>query len=92
MRVPDIVPCVCVDHKPDVADSCYYGMPQLKVSVGFDTSRQFYTPYCPNCGRGGCFEYKSAYLHSKDGTRCKQNCGTLKKTQIRFVRNNHINP
>lgn len=23
MRVPDIVPCVCVDHKPDVSDSVY---------------------------------------------------------------------
>lgn len=64
-RVPNIVPCICVDHIPGVEDSCYYGMPQLKVSVGFDTSRQFYVPFCPNCGRGGCIEYKSPYLALK---------------------------
>ena len=60
MRVKKIIPCVCIDHNPDVSDSVYYGMPQLKVSGGFDTSMQFYSPYCPNCGRGGCAEYKSA--------------------------------
>lgn len=52
MRVKKIIPCVCVDHKPDASDSVYYGMPQLKVSGGFETSTQFYSPYCPNCGRG----------------------------------------
>ena len=65
MRVKKIIPCVCIDHRPDVSDSVYYGMPQLKVSGGFDTSIQFYSPYCPNCGRGGCAEYKSAYLALK---------------------------
>ena len=45
MRVKKIIPCVCVDHKPDVSDSVYYGMPQLKVSGGFETSTQFCTPF-----------------------------------------------
>ena len=41
MRVKKIIPCVCIDHMPDVSDSVYYGMPQLKVSCGFDTGMQF---------------------------------------------------
>ena len=63
MRVPNIIPCVCIDHKPTVADSVYYGMPQLKVSSWL--GRQFYTVFCPNCGRGGCIEYRSSYLALK---------------------------
>lgn len=86
MRVPDIVPCVCVDHKPDVADSCYYGMPQLKVSVGLDTSKQFYTPYCPNCGRGGCIEYKSAYLALKGWNKMQTELWHIKEKTNPFVR------
>ena len=65
MRVKKIIPCVCIDHIPDASDSVYYGMPQLKVSCGLGASMQFYSPYCPNCGRGGCAEYKSAYLALK---------------------------
>ena len=85
MRVHDIVPCVCVDHKPDVMDSCYYGMPQLKVSVGFvDTSRQFYTPYCPNCGRGGCIEYKSAYLALKGWNKMQTELWHIKENPNPF--------
>lgn len=64
MQVANIIPCVCIDHKPTVSDSVYYGMPQLKVS-GYNSNRQFYTIFCPNCGRGGCNEYKSSYLALK---------------------------
>lgn len=84
MRVPDIVPCVCVDHKPNVMDSCYYGMPQLKVSVGLDTSRQFYSAYCPNCGRGGCIGYKSAYLALKGWNKMQTGLWHIKEKQNPF--------
>lgn len=80
MRLPYIVPCVCTDDKPDVMESCYYGMPQLKVSVGFyDESRQFYSAYCPNCGRGGCVEYKSSYLALKGWNKLQENLWRIKE-------------
>lgn len=79
MRIKRIIPCVCIDHKPDCSDSVYYGMPQLKVSCGFDTSIQFYTPYCPNCGRGGCSEHKSAYLALKHWNEMQENLWRTKE-------------
>ena len=79
MRVKKIIPCVCIDHRPDASDSVYYGMPQLKVSGGFDTSMQFYSPYCPNCGRGGCAEYKSAYLALKSWNEMQERLWAVKE-------------
>ena len=79
MRVKKIIPCVCIDHRPDASDSVYYGMPQLKVSGGFDTSMQFYSPYCPNCGRGGCVEYKSAYLALKSWNKMQESLWSVKE-------------
>ena len=63
MKVDHIETCFCIDHEPTCADSVFYGMPQLKVTGGGD--HQWFTAYCPNCGRGGCIEHKSAYLALK---------------------------
>lgn len=63
MKVEKILPCVCIDHKPTDADSVYYGMPQLKVCGGKPNT--WFEVYCPNCGRGGFFQDKSAYLALK---------------------------
>ena len=63
MKVDRIVPCVCCDHEPDCSDSVYYGMPQLKVCGG--KPHTYFEVYCPNCGRGGLFQFKSAYLALK---------------------------
>ena len=57
MKVDHIETCVCIDHEPTSADSVYYGMPQLKVTKGQEGSA-----FCPNCGRGGCLDFKSQYL------------------------------
>lgn len=57
MKVDHIETCVCIDHEPTAADSVYYGMPQLKVTKG-----QEWSAFCPNCGRGGCLDFKSQYL------------------------------
>lgn len=65
MTVDKITPCICIDHEPTVADSVYYGMPQLKVSGCNVTHKQFWSAYCPKCGRGGSMEEKSAYLALK---------------------------
>ena len=45
-------------------DSVYYGMPQLKVCGG--KPHTYFEVYCPNCGRGGLLQFKSAYLALKD--------------------------
>ncbi len=63
MQVEKVLPCVCVDHEPDAGDSVFYGMPELKIA-GYK-GNPLYTPYCPKCGRGGVFQYKSAYLALK---------------------------
>ena len=57
-----IIPCICCEHEPSASDSVYYGMPQLKVTQGMD----YFEIYCPNCGRGGMLQFKSAYLAVKD--------------------------
>ena len=61
MKVDHIETCVCIDHEPTAADSVYYGMPQLKVTKG-----QKWSAFCPNCGRGGCLDFKSQYLALAD--------------------------
>ena len=61
MKVKKIIPCICAGHKAAEADSVFFGMPRLYVSVG-----QRYSAYCPECGRGGSMgEHKSAYLALK---------------------------
>lgn len=83
-KLKGIIPCVCIDHKPDVGDSVYFGMPQLKVSVGIDTGKQFYSAYCPACGRGGCTEFRSAYLALKNWNDFQNELWKLKKEGILF--------
>ena len=60
-----VIPCICIEHKPDCSDSVHYGMPQLKITNVWQ-GRMYFTAYCPNCGRGGAHEFKSAYLSIKD--------------------------
>ena len=63
MQVDSISPCICCDHTPDPGDSVYYGMPVLKVCGGKPNT--YFEVYCPKCGRGGFFQFKSAYLALK---------------------------
>lgn len=58
----NIIPCVCCEHESSVADSIYYGMPQIKVTKDM----KYYEAFCPICGRGGLLQFKSAYLAIKD--------------------------
>lgn len=77
MKVDHIETCVCIDHKPTTVDSVFYGMPQLRVSVG-----QEWKVFCPNCGRGGCKEYKSRYLALVDWNKMQQ---SLKRNSDLFI-------
>ena len=58
----NIIPCICTDHEPNSGDSCYYGMPQFKVT----DDMSYWEIQCPVCGRGGIFQFKSPYLAAKD--------------------------
>ena len=79
MKVDKIIPCVCIDHEPNAGDSVFYGMPQLKVAGGGEN--QYFTPYCPNCGRGGCSEHKSAYLALKHWNKLMEICWKHEKDE-----------
>ena len=80
--VETIILCVCIDHEPDICESVHYGMPQLKVSCGIQKHRQFWTAYCPACGRGGCIEHKSAYLALKAWNEMQTRLWKIRETGL----------
>lgn len=84
MKVDEIIPCVCCDHEPGIRDSVYYGMPLLKVYGGKPITS--FSAYCPNCGRGGCTEYKSAYLALKHWNEMQERLHQTKDTPERMDR------
>lgn len=65
MRVKRILPCVCIDHKPDAGDSVHYGMPELRVAKGWNSSIEYWMIRCPSCQRGGLLEFSSPYFALK---------------------------
>lgn len=56
-----VLRCVCSDEFVSENEYSYIGMPFLKVT----SDMNFWEAFCPNCGRGGLFQYKSAYLALK---------------------------
>ena len=70
-----VIPCVCCDHKPDVGDSIYYGMPQLRITSDMEE----YEIFCPVCGRGGAFQYGSAYQAVKHWNGIQRRARLLKE-------------
>lgn len=74
MIVDNIETCICIDHKVTYTDSVYYGMPHLKITRG-----QEWNIFCPNCGRGGCKEFKSQYYALKDWNDMQKSLKQLKK-------------
>lgn len=61
MKVKGIIPCVCIDHKPDASDKTTYGMPHLTVAKSLQSDKEFWQIWCPECGRGGMAEFYSQY-------------------------------
>lgn len=61
MTVDKVVPCVCTyPGKSDDFDDD--GMPQLIVRNGMVPHKQFWSAFCPKCGRGSRQDdYKSPY-------------------------------
>ena len=74
MKVGKIIPCICCEHEPNIGDGIYYGMPQLKVCSS--DKGEYYTAFCPNCGRGGAFQFKSSYLALKDWNELQKSLQT----------------
>ena len=64
MKVGKIIPCVCSPNWEEKhIESGYYGMPILRTYGGADG---YFECVCPNCGRGGMIQFKSAYLALRD--------------------------
>ncbi len=74
--VKTIIPCICSNQ--DVRESIFDGMPQLTVSCGTQEHRQFWSAFCPNCGRGSKLDdFNSPYLALKHWNKLQE---TLRKT------------
>lgn len=68
MKVGKIIPCVCIDHYPESADSCDYGMPDIAVGQG-----EWFSCYCKLCGRGGRWlDHTSTYKALKEWNRMQR--------------------
>jgi hypothetical protein len=52
-------------------------MPQLKVCGGKPDT--FFEIFCPVCGRGGIFQFKSAYLALKNWNKLQKECREFKE-------------
>lgn len=76
MTVERILPCVCCDNlsSADASDLHEYGMPILIPNNSMEKHKQFWTVKCPRCGRGGMFQYTSAYLALKDWNDLIKTC------------------
>ena len=69
MTVQKIIPCICSadDYEEMSLNDSFYGMPYLAVQNSLKDHQQFWTYWCPKCGRGGKFlEFASPYLALKD--------------------------
>jgi hypothetical protein len=62
VKVGNVLPCICTKDVDFNADG-YNGMPILRVFGGGD---RYFDAKCPKCGRGGLFQFKSAYLALRD--------------------------
>ena len=71
MTVDKIIRCVCTYPATEEENwSNVDGMPQLVVSNGLNPHKQFWSAFCPSCGRGSkSASHKSAYLALKDWNR-----------------------
>lgn len=77
MTVDKIIPCICIGSEPTVSDSVFYGMPILCPYNSNAEHKQYWDIKCPNCGRGGLFEEKSAYLALKKWNKMQESLRRL---------------
>lgn len=64
MTVDRINPCVCCidDYEYCHTGNSLYGMPKLLVTNSLKPHRQFWSVYCPKCGRGSKLDqFESPY-------------------------------
>ena len=66
MTVDKIIPCICAREAILQDEWSDEGMPQLIVRNGITPHKQFWSAFCPNCGRGSKQDdHKSTYLALK---------------------------
>ena len=87
MTVDKIIPCVCCDHPPSVDDSFKYGMPVLTPCNSAKEHLQFWVAKCPVCGRGGIFQFTSAYLALKHWNELMRNCYAAEHKPVVYKEN-----
>lgn len=70
MTVDKIIPCICAREAILQDKWSDEGMPQLIVRNGRSLHKQFWSVFCPKCGRGSKQDdHKSAYLALKHWNR-----------------------
>lgn len=73
-----IIPCIC-SEPIDEYGSIYDGMPHLKVTnYNKNCNTQYYEAFCPKCGRGGMFQFKSSYLALKNWNKMQKSIRNTK--------------
>lgn len=74
MTVDKIIPCICAREAILQDEWSDEGMPQLIVRNGITPHKQFWSAFCPKCGRGSKLDdYKSAYLALRNWNRFQSN-------------------
>ena len=69
MTVDKVRPCICSmdDYVEKQIDDSNYGMPVLTVCNGLVPHKQFWSIWCPKCGRGSkLVQYDSSFKAIRD--------------------------
>lgn len=85
MTVDRIYPCVCSidDYEEGMIRNSRYGMPELIVSNAIKPHKQFWSVYCPKCGRGSKLDsFDSAYKALKAWNLRQANLYLMKERGI----------
>lgn len=76
MKVQEVYPCVCSidDYEEGQIKSSDYGMPLLSVCNSAKQWKQYWSIWCPKCGRGSKLEqFDSQYLALKSWNKMQAN-------------------
>ena len=75
MTVEKILPCACSadDYEEKQIDDSSYGMPMLIVCNSLHKNHQYWSIWCPKCGRGSkLIQYGSAYKALREWNRMQE--------------------
>lgn len=85
MTVDKIIPCVCAAHPPISVINDSYGMPVLAPRNGSKPHQQYWSVYCPDCGRGSkLMDCRSAYMALQKWNEIQKTCYRIEDREIVF--------